>query len=759
MLVFSSAFADGDDASLSVKTVSSTASVYEDNFASFEVSAENAASEPVYSWQVTTNELYAQKLDGEMGWYTMGTAYPWASGTDSAKLSMRIPKGYALKYSNTNSLLFRCKVSVGEETVYSEVYPLEILALSYPKALEFDDEYQVPAFSGDSFTTDIAPTESYLTKFAAKALPDNYPSDLYSIKASIRLNGDIAVNSDLDYARLESSYSEGRYLITEVLSLYRNGIKVSEKLREVTLDVQNKCDHDWEKVWSNASCAGEGVSIYTCKKCGASKDVQEAATEEHDWISLSKVPSSCTQDGENVSVCRVCGKIKVEKLEGGHTYVNVLGGSKVCRICKHEYKKGEEDVVEPAPHYEWIEDTESYVAASCMQEGKRIYNCDDLAKSVTVDIPRTECVPGEWEDKSNGDCDSEGKRQIFCKDCGKLLATDVLPAGHDWEVGEVVYPTCSEFGKLTWKCTRCGETSDAVLSTPIGHNIVHVSAADGSCVSAGALEHYICTECGAMFADAEGNTAIGKSEVIGVNDGHYGGSICYDGHYHYTLCACLDKVEPSLHKFSGGVCKVCGYVKGSRAAEEIDFVEKVCEILGVSEIVLLMILGGLFALFFIATLITLIVMLAKKRKAKKAAAQAAEEQLKAEAEKAELAKSGNEVFGEIVDVDDATLIDWGDDDDIPADEEVVAEEISEEVQPVDNAEAEAAADDAQIIEDVLAEVQAIDEIADDAQVIEDVPTVEEPAEDASFIETSAEVIPEDVQPAEEVPAEEPGTDD
>ena len=91
-----------------------------------------------------------------------------------------------------------------------------------------------------------------------------------------------------------------------------------------------------------ANCTTDGIVIYTCEDCGATKTTIIKA--EHTWSETVTVEKTCTTDGSVTKTCTVCGIVNVEIIPAGHVWnegVETLAptcetaGSKtcVCTVC------------------------------------------------------------------------------------------------------------------------------------------------------------------------------------------------------------------------------------------------------------------------------------------------------------------------------------------------------------------------------------------------------------------------------------------
>ena len=90
------------------------------------------------------------------------------------------------------------------------------------------------------------------------------------------------------------------------------------------------CEHDYVGVETQApSCTVEGVTTYTCSKCGESY-TEAIATVPHNYgEGVETQAPDCTNAGVKTYTCTVCGDVKTEDIPAnGHNYVD-----DICDIC------------------------------------------------------------------------------------------------------------------------------------------------------------------------------------------------------------------------------------------------------------------------------------------------------------------------------------------------------------------------------------------------------------------------------------------
>lgn len=130
---------------------------------------------------------------------------------------------------------------------------------------------------------------------------------------------------------------------------------------------------------------------------------------------------------------------------------------------------------------------------------------------------------------------NDAARYYYSCACGEVTSTETFasgdPLGHDWgEWVETKAPTCTETGAEERTCKR-GDAQEARTIDALGHDLENVEAVAPTCTEAGSAEHWVCSRCGALFADAAGMAPTTTDELV---------------------------VEPTGHSFEDGACTVYG---------------------------------------------------------------------------------------------------------------------------------------------------------------------------------------------------------
>ncbi len=104
-----------------------------------------------------------------------------------------------------------------------------------------------------------------------------------------------------------------------------------------------------------------------------------------------------------------------------------------------------------------------------------------MLPTVTFAADEYKC-PGENNDHTKLNCDSDivdvvakedcksGYTVRECKKCGATFATDIQPADHVWDEGQIVTTICTSLNYTKYTCTKCGETkNENIAGTNPGH--------------------------------------------------------------------------------------------------------------------------------------------------------------------------------------------------------------------------------------------------------------------------------------------------
>ncbi len=234
--------------------------------------------------------------------------------------------------------------------------------------------------------------------------------------------------------------------------------------------------------------------------------------KEHVWNDgeISK-DSTCTEAGEKVYTCKVCGETKTEAVEAlGHDYSDEWtvdkeatceeAGSKSHHCTRPGCDSKSEVTVIEALGHEWGEGKETK-APTCTEAGEKTYTCTRCDKTKTEAIEALgHAYSEEWTVDKEATCEEAGSKSHHCTRPGcdsKSEVTVIEALGHEWGEGkETKAPTCTEAGEKTYTCTRCNATKTEAIEA-LGHSYSDEWTVDkeASCEEAGSKSHH-CTRPG-----------------------------------------------------------------------------------------------------------------------------------------------------------------------------------------------------------------------------------------------------------------------
>ena len=234
--------------------------------------------------------------------------------------------------------------------------------------------------------------------------------------------------------------------------------------------------------------------------------------KEHVWNDgeISK-DSTCTEAGEKVYTCKVCGETKTEEIAAlGHSYSEEWtvdkeatceeAGSKSHHCTRPGCDSKSDVTVIEALGHEWGEGKETK-APTCTEAGEKTYTCTRCDKTKTEAIEALgHTYSEEWTVDKEATCEEAGSKSHHCTrpDCdGKSEVTEIAALGHEWGEGkETKAPTCTEVGEKTYTCTRCDKTKTEAIEA-LGHAYSDEWTVDkeATCEEAGSKSHH-CTRPG-----------------------------------------------------------------------------------------------------------------------------------------------------------------------------------------------------------------------------------------------------------------------
>ena len=201
-------------------------------------------------------------------------------------------------------------------------------------------------------------------------------------------------------------------------------------------------------------------------------------------IDEAKAPT-CTETGlEAGAHCSRCGEILLEQAE-----IPALG---------HQLLPVEDD------------------RTDCTQPGTQTRRCSrcDYAESVEVAGGSHSWRPGEIIREST--CSVAGAQQIVCVYCGATDEVELPRTSHKVITTDVVPATCDKPGMTGGiMCAVCGKEMLGRSEIPaLGHSLAFVPGVDATATTDGMIEHYKCSTCNGLFADAEGARRLTDTDLV-----------------------------------------------------------------------------------------------------------------------------------------------------------------------------------------------------------------------------------------------------
>ena len=306
------------------------------------------------------------------------------------------------------------------------------------------------------------------------------------------------------------------------------------------------------------TCTQTGEEVSVCENCGSEiKNILPALG--HDYEAVVTQPG-CTTQGCTTYTCRVCGDRYVDDYVAplGHdgvvkevtapTCLTVGFTTYVCNRCGYDYNENYVPALGHDFSEEWTIDT----PATCTQTGSKSHHCSRCdEKSDITEIPMAEHTLQPVEIPST--CTVAGVRYDICLVCQNMFNYAVLPlASHTWsEWSTETAATCIQTGLETRMCAVCKKIEENVLPA-LGHDFSEEWTIDtpATCTQAGSQSHH-CIRC-------EAKTGIAAIPAKGHAWSEWStetGATCIQTGLETRMCAVCKKIEenvlPALgHEFS-----------------------------------------------------------------------------------------------------------------------------------------------------------------------------------------------------------------
>lgn len=185
-------------------------------------------------------------------------------------------------------------------------------------------------------------------------------------------------------------------------------------------DITPALAHNYVSRTTPATCEGGGKTLHLCEGCGSSFITDYTASLGHSWDEGTEViGSSCTGQGMTEYTCVRCG---ATRLEGDPAAGHVPGEAATCtepQLCTNCGA-----VIANALGHDYQEEV---TAPTCTEMGHTTYTCSRCGDSYDgAYTDPTGHTPGEWIVDQEAAQGVEGSRHKECTVCGEVLATEEL---------------------------------------------------------------------------------------------------------------------------------------------------------------------------------------------------------------------------------------------------------------------------------------------------------------------------------------------
>lgn len=231
-----------------------------------------------------------------------------------------------------------------------------------------------------------------------------------------------------------------------------------------------------------------------------------------------------------------------------------------------------------------ITDMDGYgiIAALGHKEGSWSYNGTHHYKKCTT---CQEVIPGTNAPHAGGTASCIQK--ATCSTCGQSygqLDSDhrwgpkydyKTAAGHAWVCAdckthssiEAHTPGAAATATTPQKCTVCDYIITPAKSHT--HSLTKVAQVPATCMNEGIKEHYACSGCSKLFADAAGKKEVSETELaIGALGHTASNDWTWDETYHWRICTvCTQLLEETKMVHEAEPCS-CGYIAGQETTQK-----------------------------------------------------------------------------------------------------------------------------------------------------------------------------------------------
>lgn len=254
-------------------------------------------------------------------------------------------------------------------------------------------------------------------------------------------------------------------------------------------DYQKPMGHNHVAEVTEPTCLEAGFTTNTCDRCGDSFVSDFVDALSHDWNDDTIIRNViCTGESLIEYHCNRCDERRFDNgVENGH-YPGVPATCtqpQTCTECG--------TVLQQATGHNFQSEVTD---ATCLEIGFTTYMCENCGISYKNDYIKSyrhNYLPQVTEPT----CLEKGFTTFTCNRCKDSYVTDYTdPLGYAWDKGTpITTSTCTGEGMTDYRCTRCD------------YHRLQAESAEGHTPSAKATctNPQVCTECGAVLADALGH--------------------------------------------------------------------------------------------------------------------------------------------------------------------------------------------------------------------------------------------------------------
>lgn len=300
--------------------------------------------------------------------------------------------------------------------------------------------------------------------------------------------------------------------------------------------------HNWVAgdIAVSPTCMEAGEQTYVCSGCNAAKTMPisalghsysekakpngdthsfvcircpESIDQNHEWKkSENSIAPTCTDNGTDIYICLVCNARRTEDTELlGHDFSGVClpdkdGHTTSCIRC----------TVTVSGSHVWLYDTIT-ISPTCLDRGEEKYICE------LCNAYKTEKLSALGHDYSKTATENGDIHSFICSHC-----SDSIDQPHEWEMADLLDPTCNNDGIKLYKCSACDAQKSEILPA-LGHDFSDEYHPNGD------VHSLVCSRC-TDTVDEDHKWQTGEYRAPNcANKGYqqYVCSVCSQEHYDY----------------------------------------------------------------------------------------------------------------------------------------------------------------------------------------------------------------------------------